>query len=379
MSTPSDMYGPGSQQRHRTMQTVSSSTPRDATGVIGSIYLNGSTTHEIASPIRYSGTPAGQDSRYAWANSQQQELQLSRNDAEVKVLDWAYATASGYAREIRSGHRPPLSSIVVDLAVSQGACNGCKTRQQALTNDLQGLFPGAQVRVMANYSAPQPAAPGRGTSVYGYTQAEPRASAAGAHMNPGSSANHYYQYTHRPGGSAGVSSAGRVRPQAAAPQWRSDADSPQVTPSPPSSSPTAEQELKNAQRGVQAAENVAERWRLAVNDAQTKLDNETASHTRIFVAACERLAKANPMRQGTSQAAYMSHIRAMAESQTAVYRTPVTTAAAELTNRQTGLANAQTQVAAAKAELTRVQQRQAAGAASYGAASSSATTQQPRR
>ncbi|MET8945664.1 hypothetical protein ABZX30_19255 [Streptomyces sp. NPDC004542] len=269
-----------------------------------------------------------------------------------------------------------MNAIVVDMSVNQGACNGCKVRQQLFANDLKKLFPSADVRVNANYSSRQPAVSGRsGTSVYGYKKATPMDSAAGAQIHPGASSNQYHQYAHKPNGRDGwVPNISNIPPVPT--NWRSDADSPHVSPS---DSPSAEQELKHAEQAVTMAENKANKWKIAKENAERELNNASTMHGQKYEEAYTRIAAANPLtaRDRTPED-YRERIRKQAESVTHIYKRPVEEATAKLREMQRGLGEAQRHVHAAKDDLTRVMQQQAAAGKPFNASTSTSTQTQRR-
>ncbi|WP_328686103.1 hypothetical protein OG226_49435 [Streptomyces sp. NBC_01261] len=379
MSTPNEMYGPGSQQRMQSMQAVYTQTPTGQTGVIASIYLNGSTQPNMTSQLFLSGTRAGRNSRYSWAQSTREELSISKNDAEVKALDWAYA-------EVSKLRGQAVGKIGVDLTVNNGTCNGCKERQSALVKDLEALFPGSRAKVIANYPASQDVVPGRGgTTSYGYAGAQLKSSAAGQQTNPGAATNHFFQATHRATdegfGSVAPQRAARAKAPGTSATWHSDADSPHVTPSPPNSSPTAEEAVRSARNAVQQAANALSKWDIAVTSAKS---NQSAAekayqdqHTRKY----NEIRRATAPGARESQAQYQQRVSKTAADQIKVFDRPVAEAKVKVAEMERGRESARQYLAAATTELTRAEAhaRSTAAPAAYSAGSTASTSTKPHR
>ncbi|WP_142268423.1 hypothetical protein OHU34_41015 [Streptomyces sp. NBC_00080] len=294
---------------------------------------------------------------------------MSKNDAEVKALDWAYKQLTQ-----RGATGLPYKAIVT-LVGNTGTCNGCKVRQQALVNDLTTL--GIKTSVRPNYLYWGPASPGRGgRTTYGYIGAVPRISAAGAALHPGSPTNQYQSYDHVSGGGIGYASpqnAIRAAALRTSVPGRTDPDTPQVTPSPPSSSPTLEQALRQAVLEKQRAQNAVSSCAMSRESAARELERAKTDRLESYRRIHDRLSRTiNPMNHPLSQA-QSSDLKRRAMLENATFDPPVTAAQQKVENAESGLAAAQTALTTAQRKVEALEAQQSA-AASRPAVSHTAST-----
>lgn len=342
------LYGPGSAHRYADLRAVSEAAGDAETAIKAAIYLNNSTAVWAESDVFKSSTHPGPWSRYSFAHDTRPDMNVSRNDAEVKALDWAYET-------LRKEQVLPRE-VVVDLAVSMGTCNGCKIRQKALADDLMRAFPGTRVdvKVNANYYSSAPAFPARGYSTaYGFKDAKPMKSAAA----DGAGGDLYWQYSQRGGasgtGSTSAAQAARTTAPGASAPRSSDANSPHITPSPPSNSPTAASALKNAQTNAQKADNDVSMWEIGVQNATTKLNTAKQAHRQVYNQMHPQISRFNRPQQGEHPEVYRSRIDSLTndQRQVAPFAAEVARAKNFLTGRQSGLESARQVRTAASQEL----------------------------
>ncbi|MCX5372151.1 hypothetical protein [Streptomyces sp. NBC_00103] len=356
-SSSSSSYGAGSLERNQDLQDVAMY-PNGTTAVVARIYLDESTTSSYRSPVYTSSTSAGSGSRYAWASHGDQEIRMSKNDAEVKALDWAYEQLTQ-----RGAAGRPYKAVVT-LVGNTGTCNGCKVRQQALVDDLTIL--GIKTSVRPNYLYWDPASPGRGgETTYGYIRAEPRISAAGAALYPNSPTNQYQSYDHVSGGGIGYASpqnAIRAAASRTSAPGRTDPDTPQVTPSPPSSSPTLEQALRQAVLERQRAQNAVINCTMSRDSAARELERAKTDRLASYRRIHERLSKTiNPMNRPLTNV-QQSELSTRAVRENAAFDPPVTAAQQKVGKAESGLAAARTALTAAQRKVETLEAQQSAAA-----------------
>jgi len=211
MSTPQE-YGAASPVRSMAFESVTD--PNDTRPrLIAAVYVNNQ-LHATSEPF-YAGVQAGPNSRYALPNGSQ-EMRMSRNDMEVRALDWSYNVAQELSR-----NRAQVWSYQTDLIAPFGTCNGCKVRQDMHATDISQILPGAwdasdqkwKIAVKPNYDQQydHPATDGRSDrrtgevlTTYGYEQGVQLKSNAYTLDNSPGVRDTYWQYSHTPGGPTGT-------------------------------------------------------------------------------------------------------------------------------------------------------------------------------
>ncbi|MFF4354362.1 hypothetical protein [Streptomyces sp. NPDC001530] len=211
MSTPQE-YGAASQVRSMAFESVTD--PNDTRPrLIAAVYVNNQ-LHATSDPF-YPGVQAGPNSRYTLPNGGQ-EMRMSRNDMEVRALDWSYNLAQELRREGKQ-----VWSYQTDLILPFGTCNGCKVRQGMHATDISEIFPGTydardqkwKIAVKPNYDQQydHPATAGRSDrrtgevlTTYGYEEGvELKSNAYTQDHYPGVR-DTYWQYSHTPDGPIGT-------------------------------------------------------------------------------------------------------------------------------------------------------------------------------